>query len=40
MLTVTNALPNIIMVNKSRRMGRVEHVAHIVEMRNSYKILV
>jgi hypothetical protein len=31
--------PNIIRLIKSRRMGWVEHVAHMGEMRNVYKIL-
>jgi len=32
--------PSNYRVIKSRRMGWVGHVAHIVEMRNAYKILV
>jgi hypothetical protein len=32
--------PNIIRVIKSRRMGWVEHMARMGEMRNAYSILV
>jgi hypothetical protein len=35
-----HASPNIIMVIKSRRMRRTEHVTCMREMRNVYKILV
>jgi hypothetical protein len=34
------ASPNIIMVIKSRRMRWAENIAHVVQMRNAYKILV
>jgi hypothetical protein len=34
------ASPNIIRVIKSREVGKAGHVARMVEMRNSYKILV
>jgi hypothetical protein len=34
------ASANIIMVNKSRRMRWVGHIAHMEELRNAYKILV
>jgi hypothetical protein len=34
------ASPNVIRMIKSRRMRWTEHVAHIGEMRNVYKILV
>jgi hypothetical protein len=34
------SLPSIIRIIKSRRMRWVGHVAHMMEIRNAYKILV